>query len=99
MRAQVPTIVCRLALTLEWTPGWILSPGAMTPRSQLIASALGTILIAVCCFTPLLVIVLATVGLAVFTPYLDLVLFPALAVLIALTWISYRRYMRSTGQR
>ena len=71
----------------------------MTSRGQLVASALGTIVVALCCFTPVLVIVLAAVGLAAFTPYLDVVLFPALAVLIVLTWMSYRRYARSVGRR
>jgi mercuric ion transport protein len=57
----------------------------MTPRNQLYASAAGTVLVALCCFTPILVITLATLGLVAFTPYLDLVLLPALAVLIVLT--------------
>ena len=67
----------------------------MTPRGRLVASVVGTIVVALCCFTPVLVIVLAAVGLAAFTRYLDVVLFPALAVLIVLTLVSYRRYMRS----
>ena len=67
----------------------------MTPRSQLLASVTGTIVVALCCFTPILVIALAAAGLAAFTPYLDLVLFPVLAVLIAVTWVSYRRYTRT----
>ncbi|MCA1652500.1 MAG: mercury resistance system transport protein MerF [Acidobacteria bacterium] len=68
----------------------------MTPRNQFFASVGGTILVAVCCFTPILVIALAAVGLAAFTRYLDLILFPALAVLMVVTWVSYRRYARST---
>ena len=43
----------------------------MTPRTQFFASVGGTILVAVFCFTPILVIALAAVGLAAFTPYLD----------------------------
>jgi mercuric ion transport protein len=42
-----------------------------------------------------LMIALAAVGLAAFTPYLDWILFPALAVLIVVTWVSCRRYARS----
>ncbi|MBW2066152.1 MAG: mercury resistance system transport protein MerF [Deltaproteobacteria bacterium] len=56
----------------------------------------GTIVVAVCCFTPLLVITLGIVGLSAFTPYLDYVLFPALAVLVVLTVVSYTRWRRST---
>jgi mercuric ion transport protein len=70
----------------------------MTPRTQFFASVGGTILVAVCCFTPILVIALAAVGLAAFTPYLDVILFPALAVFIVVTWLSYRRYARSTDR-
>jgi len=61
-------------------------------------SALGTVLVALCCFTPMLVIALAATGFAAFTPYLDWVLFPALAVLVVVTVISYRRYVREGGQ-
>lgn len=68
----------------------------MTPRSQLYASIAGTVAVALCCFTPVLVIALAAVGLGALTPYLDVVLLPALAVLIVVTTISYRRYVRAT---
>ncbi|MBI3047502.1 MAG: mercury resistance system transport protein MerF [Acidobacteria bacterium] len=71
----------------------------MTPRGQLCASAAGTVVVALCCFTPILVVALAAVGLAAFTPYLDLVLLPALAILIVVTGISYRRYVRASRAR
>lgn len=45
----------------------------------------GTILVALCCFTPVLVILLGSVGLAALTGYLDYVLLPALALFIGLT--------------
>ena len=70
----------------------------MIPRNQFFASVAGTILVAVCCFTPLLVIALAATELAAFTPYLDLFLLPALAVLVVVTWVSYTRYARSTAR-
>lgn len=76
----------------------ILCTTTMTPRTRFFASVGGTILVAVCCFTPVLVFVLAAVGLAAFTPYLELVLFPALAALILVTWLSYRRYARSADR-
>jgi mercuric ion transport protein len=57
-----------------------------------ISSVVGTIVIAVCCFTPFLVLVLGAVGLSMIVPYLDFVLFPALGLFIILTIISYILY-------
>lgn len=45
----------------------------------------GSVVAAVCCFTPLLVVLLGLVGLSAVVGYLDYVLFPALAAFIALT--------------
>lgn len=45
----------------------------------------GTVVAALCCFTPILVILLGTIGLASLVGYLDYVLFPALASFLALT--------------
>ncbi len=45
----------------------------------------GTVIAALCCFTPVLVILFGAVGLAAVVGYLDYVLFPALAFFIALT--------------
>ena len=59
------------------------------------ASIAGSILVALCCFTPILVITLGAVGLSAFTPYLDYVLLPALVMLIVLTLISYGRWKRA----
>lgn len=50
--------------------------------------------VAVCCFTPVLVILLGIVGLSTFTPYLDYVLFPALVILMILAAVSYRKWKR-----
>ncbi len=58
------------------------------------AAVAGTVLVALCCFTPILVITLAAVGLSVFTPYLDYVLFPALVLLIVLVIVSYLRWKK-----
>ena len=57
----------------------------------------GTIVTAICCFTPVLVILFASVGLSAFTPYLDYVLFPALGIFIVLTIVSYRNWKRAQG--
>ena len=58
------------------------------------AAMAGTVVVAVCCFTPILFILLVAVGLSAFTPYLDYVLFPALAILMILTIISYGKWRR-----
>lgn len=49
------------------------------------AGLLGTIVTAVCCATPLLPWVLGLLGLAALTGYLDYVLFPLLAIFLAVT--------------
>ncbi|RMF00378.1 MAG: mercury resistance system transport protein MerF [Chloroflexi bacterium] len=46
---------------------------------------IGAIIAALCCFTPILVILLGVVGFSALTGYLDYVLFPALAFFIGLT--------------
>jgi len=62
------------------------------------AAAIGTAVVALCCFTPLLVIVLALVGLSFLTPYLDYVLLPALVVLLVVTVVSYRKWRKAQGR-
>jgi len=46
----------------------------------------GSIIAAICCFTPVLVVGLGLVGLAALTPYLDYVLFPMLGVFLILAF-------------
>jgi len=55
------------------------------PKTLLRVSVIGTVLVALCCFTPILVILLGTIGLAALTGYLDYVLLPALVFFIGLT--------------
>jgi mercuric ion transport protein len=54
----------------------------------------GTLLVALCCFTPLLVILLGLIGLSAFSTYLDWVLLPALAVMVLLSTVAYLRWRR-----
>lgn len=54
------------------------------PKTLLRVGVIGTVLVALCCFTPVLVILLGVVGLSALTGYLDYVLLPALAVFIGL---------------
>lgn len=46
---------------------------------------IGTVIVALCCFTPILVILLGAVGLSALLGWLDIVLLPALAVFIGIT--------------
>lgn len=46
---------------------------------------IGTVIVAVCCFTPALVILLTMMGLSAAIGYLDYLLFPALALFLALS--------------
>lgn len=45
----------------------------------------GSVVVALCCATPVLVVLLGVVGLSALAGYLDYVLLPALAAFIALT--------------
>lgn len=54
--------------------------------------AVGTVIAAVCCATPVLVVALGALGLAGATAYLDYLLLPALTVCLGL--IGYGRYLR-----
>lgn len=66
----------------------------MKPKTTFIASLTGTIVVALCCFTPFLVLILGTIGLGAWIGYLDYVLLPALGALVGLTLWSYWRYRR-----
>jgi mercuric ion transport protein len=65
-------------------------------KKTFINSVVGTIVIAVCCFTPLLALVFGAIGLSMIIPYLDFVFFPALGLFIILTIISYINWRKST---
>jgi len=55
----------------------------------------GTVVAALCCFTPLLVVTLAALGVSALTPYLDFVLFPAMAIFGTIAFLSWRRWRSS----
>ena len=61
------------------------------PKTLVRVSIIGTPLVALCCFTPVLVILLGVVGLSALTGYLDYVLLPALAIFIGLTIYAIQR--------
>lgn len=61
----------------------------------LLTGVIGTVIVALCCFTPVLVILLGVVGLSAFTGFLDYVLIPALVVFVLLTIYALVRRSRS----
>ncbi len=64
----------------------------MKDTSILKTGMIGTAAAMVCCFTPVLVIALGAVGLSAWLGWLDYVLFPALAMFLAM--IAYGFYLR-----
>lgn len=69
----------------------------MSNKGILITGVIGSIVAALCCFTPTLVVLLGVVGLSALTGYLDYVLLPALGFFILLTiYALLRRQRRST---
>ncbi len=51
----------------------------------------GSIIAAICCFTPVLVVGLGLIGLAAFTQYLDYVLFPLLGLFVILAFYGWSK--------
>lgn len=75
------------------------SEGDDKPASGLLKlGIIGTITAALCCFTPVLVVLFGAVGLAAVVGYLDYVLFPALGVFILITLYALWRRQRNGGQ-
>ncbi len=55
---------------------------------------IGTVPTALCCFTPVLVVLFGALGLAALVGYLDYVLFPLLAVFLLLVVVGWYRRSR-----
>lgn len=55
----------------------------------------GTVVVALCCFTPLLVVLFGAVGLSAALAWADFVLFPMLAVFLGMTGLALARRGRS----
>lgn len=54
----------------------------MRKNSALWIGAIGTVIAAVCCFTPVLVMLLGVLGLSALVGYVDLLLLPLLGVFV-----------------
>lgn len=69
----------------------------MKNNKLLTTGIVGTVLAALCCFTPVLVVLLTGVGLSAAIGYLDVVLLPALGIFIAITLYALWRKQRQSN--
>ncbi len=58
---------------------------AINNRKLLRTGMIGSAIAALCCFTPILVVLVGVIGLSAIVPWLDYVLFPALFAFIGIT--------------
>ena len=66
-------------------------------KTLLGASVIGALISALCCFTPVLYLLLGVVGLSALTGYIDYVVLPALAAFVALA--AYELFHRRRAGR
>ena len=70
----------------------------MDDRKLLGVGLVGVLVTALCCFTPVLVVLLTAVGLSAVVGWLDYVLLPALAIFVALAAYALFRQRRVNTQ-
>ena len=75
--------------------GLVREVSPVSNRRLLQVGIVGTVIAALCCFTPLLVVLLGVVGLSFVTGYLDIVLIPAFLAFVGL--IVYALWGRQRG--
>ncbi len=65
-------------------------------KNKLIAVGIyGTVIAALCCFTPVLVVLFGMIGLSAFIGYLDYILLPALFFFIGLTIYAFWQHQKN----
>ncbi len=65
----------------------------MNNKRLLFTGIIGTVIAALCCFTPILVILLGVLGMSALVGYLDYVLLPGLTFFLVLTlYALYRKW-------
>lgn len=70
----------------------------MNERNLLEVGVIGTVVATLCCFTPILVVLLGAVGLSAVVGWLDYVLLPALAFFLGLVICAVVRRRRKRAQ-
>lgn len=68
----------------------------MNDKTLLRTGIVGSVVAALCCFTPVLVIAFGVLGLSAAVGWLDLVLFPILAAFLGLTGYALYRQRRTS---
>ncbi len=68
-----------------------LIEGGMKDR-LLMTGVIGTVVAVICCFTPILVVAFGAIGLSAAVAYLDMILFPALAIFLVITGYALWRH-------
>jgi mercuric ion transport protein len=68
-------------------------------RKLITTGIVGTVVAALCCFTPVLVVLLGAVGLSAVLGWIDYVLLPALVFFVALTVYAVWRRQRRLNTR
>lgn len=71
----------------------------VTNRTILKTGLAGSVIVAICCFTPVLALLLGAVGLSAWIGWLDYVLLPAMAVFLVLTAFGLWRRRRAAACR
>lgn len=74
------------------------SVGKKSSSGLLKTGIIGSAVIALCCFTPILVVTLGILGVGGLTGYLDYVLLPSLFVFIGITFYALTRKQRGGGR-
>jgi len=69
----------------------------MNERRLLKTGVVGSVVAAICCFTPALVVVLGALGLSAWLGWIDYVLLPALGVFLAITGYALYRINTRAG--
>ncbi len=76
-------------------PFRLVEGNRMNDRKLLRVGIVGAVVAALCCFTPILVVLLGVVGLSALVGWLDVVLLPALAVFLGITVYALWRRQRT----
>ena len=71
----------------------------MEDRKLLRVGLVGALVAALCCFTPVLVLLSTTVGFSAVAGWLDVVLLPAMATFMAIVTYSLFRLWRANAQQ
>jgi len=69
----------------------------MKDATLLTTGVVGSVIAAICCFTPVLVILLGALGLSAWLGWIDYVLLPALAIFLGIT--VYGLWCRQAGRK